>query len=153
MGLGEERTHKAYPKSRAPKTPLVKRKCEVYKSEFRTSEAVIAKGQGKYCSCRCRGIDRRSQRVPHECHNKTCGKIFTLEPGKSKQPGKKYCSLACFRSRVPRKECQCQRAGCRNKFFVLQTLLSKGGGKFCRSEEHTSELQSRQYLVCRLLLE
>src|SRR3712207_8665111 len=34
-----------------------------------------------------------------------------------------------------------------------------GGGKDCaqlhqaRSEEHTSELQSRQYLVCRLLLE
>src|SRR3712207_8450700 len=25
--------------------------------------------------------------------------------------------------------------------------------KLCRSEEHTSELQSRQYLVCRLLLE
>src|SRR3712207_8299539 len=25
--------------------------------------------------------------------------------------------------------------------------------KFTRSEEHTSELQSRQYLVCRLLLE
>src|SRR3712207_8508969 len=25
--------------------------------------------------------------------------------------------------------------------------------KQCRSEEHTSELQSRQYLVCRLLLE
>src|SRR3712207_7387860 len=27
------------------------------------------------------------------------------------------------------------------------------GGKSLRSEEHTSELQSRQYLVCRLLLE
>src|SRR3712207_8680451 len=27
------------------------------------------------------------------------------------------------------------------------------GGEPCRSEEHTSELQSRQYLVCRLLLE
>src|SRR5947209_10821417 len=27
------------------------------------------------------------------------------------------------------------------------------GGKEPRSEEHTSELQSRQYLVCRLLLE
>src|SRR3712207_7338261 len=26
-------------------------------------------------------------------------------------------------------------------------------GRFRRSEEHTSELQSRQYLVCRLLLE
>src|SRR3712207_8544994 len=28
-----------------------------------------------------------------------------------------------------------------------------GGAHRCRSEEHTSELQSRQYLVCRLLLE
>src|SRR3712207_7724785 len=27
------------------------------------------------------------------------------------------------------------------------------GAKSARSEEHTSELQSRQYLVCRLLLE
>src|SRR3712207_7412367 len=27
------------------------------------------------------------------------------------------------------------------------------GDKMARSEEHTSELQSRQYLVCRLLLE
>src|SRR3712207_7999424 len=27
------------------------------------------------------------------------------------------------------------------------------GGRVPRSEEHTSELQSRQYLVCRLLLE
>src|SRR3712207_6951246 len=31
----------------------------------------------------------------------------------------------------------------------LDVLLVKGS----RSEEHTSELQSRQYLVCRLLLE
>src|SRR3712207_7721814 len=33
--------------------------------------------------------------------------------------------------------------------------LSRRGraGKLERSEEHTSELQSRQYLVCRLLLE
>src|SRR5947209_13648691 len=30
--------------------------------------------------------------------------------------------------------------------------LYSGGGR-PRSEEHTSELQSRQYLVCRLLLE
>src|SRR5258707_12014957 len=28
-----------------------------------------------------------------------------------------------------------------------------GGANMVRSEEHTSELQSRQYLVCRLLLE
>src|SRR3712207_7183830 len=33
----------------------------------------------------------------------------------------------------------------------VRTLI--GHGTRSRSEEHTSELQSRQYLVCRLLLE
>src|SRR3712207_8963469 len=33
------------------------------------------------------------------------------------------------------------------------TLRQLQSGMFQRSEEHTSELQSRQYLVCRLLLE
>src|SRR3712207_7262306 len=32
-------------------------------------------------------------------------------------------------------------------------LLPPSVGAHLRSEEHTSELQSRQYLVCRLLLE
>src|SRR3712207_7398889 len=32
-------------------------------------------------------------------------------------------------------------------------LDDQGGEPIFRSEEHTSELQSRQYLVCRLLLE
>src|SRR3712207_9443995 len=32
-------------------------------------------------------------------------------------------------------------------------LDASGVREFGRSEEHTSELQSRQYLVCRLLLE
>src|SRR3712207_7702961 len=34
-----------------------------------------------------------------------------------------------------------------------RSLLSHRTGQSRRSEEHTSELQSRQYLVCRLLLE
>src|SRR3712207_9175434 len=34
---------------------------------------------------------------------------------------------------------------------VLQQRVDQGA--LARSEEHTSELQSRQYLVCRLLLE
>src|SRR3712207_7912244 len=44
-------------------------------------------------------------------------------------------------------------------FVVLALALVALGGFFLfvqtieRSEEHTSELQSRQYLVCRLLLE
>src|SRR3712207_7164008 len=34
--------------------------------------------------------------------------------------------------------------------YVATVVIAVGGP---RSEEHTSELQSRQYLVCRLLLE
>src|SRR3712207_7539810 len=42
-------------------------------------------------------------------------------------------------------------AGCRHiGGYLLLLLLLRWGS---RSEEHTSELQSRQYLVCRLLLE
>src|SRR3712207_7637893 len=36
---------------------------------------------------------------------------------------------------------------------VIGRQRRPGGGQRARSEEHTSELQSRQYLVCRLLLE
>src|SRR3712207_7954052 len=35
----------------------------------------------------------------------------------------------------------------------LTTVTAKVSSSEPRSEEHTSELQSRQYLVCRLLLE
>src|SRR3712207_6997183 len=36
---------------------------------------------------------------------------------------------------------------------VIQWDMHGGNNQQFRSEEHTSELQSRQYLVCRLLLE
>src|SRR2546429_5925670 len=36
---------------------------------------------------------------------------------------------------------------------VEHSCSSVRGKAFCRSEEHTSELQSRLHLVCRLLLE
>src|SRR3712207_8667268 len=42
-------------------------------------------------------------------------------------------------------ECMEARAG--------STIDEPRLGTLCRSEEHTSELQSRQYIVCRLLLE
>src|SRR5947209_15638825 len=38
-------------------------------------------------------------------------------------------------------------------FPMVSGLNTRLIGKIERSEEHTSELQSRQYLVCRLLLE
>src|SRR3712207_7359309 len=43
-----------------------------------------------------------------------------------------------------------ERAGCpiHDPWRTMDRVLRAG-----RSEEHTSELQSRQYLVCRLLLE
>src|SRR3712207_7176548 len=37
--------------------------------------------------------------------------------------------------------------------IVLTDEYSASASEIVRSEEHTSELQSRQYLVCRLLLE
>src|SRR3712207_7461935 len=36
---------------------------------------------------------------------------------------------------------------------TIEHSTSRPQAVFTRSEEHTSELQSRQYLVCRLLLE
>src|SRR3712207_8625525 len=43
------------------------------------------------------------------------------------------------------------RRACRAGRRSRQSVVVIGG--VARSEEHTSELQSRQYLVCRLLLE
>src|SRR5258707_4426596 len=37
--------------------------------------------------------------------------------------------------------------------YVGLAVAELAAGLYKRSEEHTSELQSRQYLVCRLLLE
>src|SRR3712207_8563518 len=48
------------------------------------------------------------------------------------------------------------RAALHQRLQILVRQLQRGGGarlRALRSEEHTSELQSRQYLVCRLLLE
>src|SRR3712207_8356512 len=39
----------------------------------------------------------------------------------------------------------------KRRVILVDPMLATGGS--ARSEEHTSELQSRQYLVCRLLLE
>src|SRR3712207_8874327 len=45
------------------------------------------------------------------------------------------------------------RGGVQGKPWVAWEGEGTGDGGVTRSEEHTSELQSRQYLVCRLLLE
>src|SRR3712207_7225513 len=46
-----------------------------------------------------------------------------------------------------------RRGAARSRAAELAEQPLGGAGALARSEEHTSELQSRQYLVCRLLLE
>src|SRR3712207_7861727 len=46
----------------------------------------------------------------------------------------------------------CSAGGCVS-VLVAELIVSPSVRRARRSEEHTSELQSRQYLVCRLLLE
>src|SRR3712207_8794904 len=45
------------------------------------------------------------------------------------------------------------QATSQNGHHAAVNTISQGDATAERSEEHTSELQSRQYLVCRLLLE
>src|SRR2546430_13191750 len=51
----------------------------------------------------------------------------------------------------------CQIDACRvggvNEVLAILLMAAKFGVPVCRSEEHTSELQSQSNLVCRLLLE
>src|SRR3989442_11409458 len=60
---------------------------------------------------------------------------------------------------VPQDIVRISQAIARGDFFQLPPLtalchaVQRGGGTLHRSEEHTSELQSRPHLVCRLLLE
>src|SRR3712207_8236331 len=64
-------------------------------------------------------------------------------PLRSTSVGSIHCTASTMRQGNDR--------GCRCAPWRIERILTIGG--FSRSEEHTSELQSRQYLVCRLLLE
>src|SRR3712207_7336652 len=54
---------------------------------------------------------------------------------------------------VTRAPCRSRRAGHGRPGSARRVAAGWPAGSARRSEEHTSELQSRQYLVCRLLLE
>src|SRR5690606_42098849 len=54
---------------------------------------------------------------------------------------------------VGRANCTTSQSGTSNPSDTISTLLRIIVSPFLRSEEHTSELQSRENLVCRLLLE
>src|SRR3712207_6884347 len=62
---------------------------------------------------------------------------------------------SCTRARSPASSCRESRAIASEPLTIAVTGPTGDIGRafLRRSEEHTSELQSRQYLVCRLLLE
>src|SRR5947209_12081264 len=62
-----------------------------------------------------------------------------------------YTTLFRSVNRSPAPVCRCSRSS-RSGETCLR-YISTWSYASARSEEHTSELQSRQYLVCRLLLE
>src|SRR3712207_8772997 len=68
-----------------------------------------------------------------------------------------YTTLFRSRSNVNGLECHVNGMGVQPGGFDCQagawTIFVEAEVPGARSEEHTSELQSRQYLVCRLLLE
>src|SRR3712207_7867284 len=62
------------------------------------------------------------------------------------------CEPAAGRKEIAGEACGGSDRSVRGRGFDSRRLHSFGRLR-ARSEEHTSELQSRQYLVCRLLLE
>src|SRR3712207_8906157 len=70
-------------------------------------------------------------------------------PPTRSRPGRDAAQPVLVRRNQEEFEAICDRLRAREERPARErTLLGRG-----RSEEHTSELQSRQYLVCRLLLE
>src|SRR3712207_7068716 len=78
--------------------------------------------------------------------------IYTLSPHDALPIS--WLAISLRSPRRPRgSACRQTRSG-HGAASILASARSKvGDGAPGRSEEHTSELQSRQYLVCRLLLE
>src|SRR3712207_8408565 len=78
----------------------------------------------------------------------------TLFRSRAGGPGHRADSATAAAQRVPRRRPR-RRAGAvpARVGAALPALRQERPRGVARSEEHTSELQSRQYLVCRLLLE
>src|SRR5205823_13887314 len=77
------------------------------------------------------------------------GEAFQLDPGRAWQTPNTQEATLFGNQGLP------SMAGCRDRSDTPRgdRLYGSYGGAGSRSEEHTSELQSLAYLVCRLLLE
>src|SRR3712207_7923493 len=77
----------------------------------------------------------------------------TLFRSHVKKPSKKARSLGATSASQRQKLSWARQRASGRAYVLMRTRLRTRWGCPRRSEEHTSELQSRQYLVCRLLLE
>src|SRR3712207_8035727 len=62
-------------------------------------------------------------------------------------------AMITWATRGPTPGMVCNSCSCRAHGANASSSTASSSASAARSEEHTSELQSRQYLVCRLLLE
>src|SRR3712207_7288779 len=85
----------------------------------------------------------RSTLFPYTTLFRSRSRTVTVEANFSRIASKAPCTVPSSRSKKP----------CRKSCFSFRRLRKFAPRDSLRSEEHTSELQSRQYLVCRLLLE
>src|SRR5207253_9483469 len=87
--------------------------------------------------------------------------LFRSDQGTRDEPWRQYhLGFAPTRYVNPSSSTLTVRIGCRamnvqfiSSFAVISSDIDASRKFFVRSEEHTSELQSRGHLVCRLLLE
>src|SRR3712207_8720243 len=90
----------------------------------------------------------RSTLFPYTTLFRSCARRYNSSGGISERSANR--NLVRYRSGPMRKSL---RARGRRSFESHAPQDSSAETALSRSEEHTSELQSRQYLVCRLLLE
>src|SRR2546422_6903607 len=88
---------------------------------------------------------RRHTRCSRDWSSDVCSSDLVRPPPVRRSPAEDGGAVTC-RVRLP---------SASNLYVRSQTSLARSlpGGLWTRSEEHTSELQSRLHLVCRLLLE
>src|SRR5215510_9262172 len=96
-------------------------------------------------TCRCLALGRM---MPS---SRRCGIFFLMIRRPPRSTLFPYTTL--FRSRPPVAPCRRSPSGCPLLHACSSASGSPRRARRARSEEHTSELQSRGHLVCRLLLE
>src|SRR5258707_15121128 len=101
----------------------------------------LGKARTNRANCGCvRVVEKWMLAIPEEV--KRCAKLRSPAADPNGTPSSKIC-VPDAPSNTPLPPLS--SSALRSSFHAVSNC--------CRSEEHTSELQSRQYLVCRLLLE